>query len=84
MLSKVSDKVLYCLNRASDCQRRANRSRDVSDQQFWIEQQKNWLNLSQSYEQQIRTRTFLDSIDGPNDTELMILEALHKRHTLFK
>lgn len=49
-----ADMVRYCLNRAADCRRGAERATDVARKESWLEMEGLWFFLARSYDNQRR------------------------------
>ena len=49
-----ADMVRYCLNRAAECRRGAERATDVSRKNSWLEMEGLWFFLARSYDNQRR------------------------------
>jgi hypothetical protein len=60
MLASLDQRVTYCLASAGECRRKADNHPAESElRNFWLEQEHKWFRLSQAYEHQIRTSTFI-------------------------
>ena len=62
MLQGVLPKVRECLEKASDCRRKAQGHADPELREFWGEMEERWLRLARSYDHVASTEAFLSHL----------------------
>ncbi len=66
MLNKLSDHIVFCLERAAEAKRKADEAADARTQNDWMQVETAWTGLARSYEFSEALETFLPKVPTAN------------------